>query len=138
MRSILVGVILGFTVLSVSDAAASSDALWRVFTGFWAGIDPEDGSLVHRSILCTRDGHCHVLGSDSYFTICASSEGRGRLEGEGTIQGRVLTVLDFMLTCADGESLSIRVTFTLGPRHGMAVEAPAPEDIPSITLHKLR
>ena len=106
------------------------------FIGLWAGVDLDDGSFTQRAITCEEDGTCQVLGSDQFFSFCPDSEGRGLLEGTGTIEQGVLSLPEFTLTCADGTSVGFPTIFSLDRRNGTLIEdtdgPPA-----AITFHRL-
>ena len=99
------------------------------------GVDPGDGSLTQRSIICDGEDVCRVLGSDSFFTLCGGEQ--GILEGIGTVERGVLHVPGFTLTCSDGASVSVDTTFTPDVRNGTLVEQTVSPDIAAITFHRL-
>ena len=136
MRRIDLAAIAATLVLGgVPVAGAASGVL--AFNGLFEGVDPDDGSLTQRQITCTVDGACEVLGSDTYFSLCAGSDGRGLLRGDGTVRDGVLEVEEFTLTCADGRSVTVSATFTLDPRTGTLFDEPDDPSISPVTLHRI-
>ena len=98
-------------------------------------VDPDDGSLTQRAITCDRDGLCEVLGSDTFFSLCDGTQ--GMLKGTETVQGGVLTMPGFTLTCSDGASVSVDTTFTPDLRNATLIEQTVNPEIAAITFHRL-
>jgi hypothetical protein len=136
MRCVAVMLLVGVTL---GGLPAASEAFWWRFTGLWAGVDPQDGSLTRFSILCAKDRHCKVLGSDTFFSFCASSNGRGSLEGTGTISGTILRVPGLTLTCANADTFSVNASFHRTYRYGHPTLVQEVDDasVLPITLHKI-
>lgn len=137
--------VLGASSIGAADAVRASSAGPRDFIGLWEGVDPLDGSLTQRAITCDHDDVCEVLGSDQFFSFCVVDEGEGReilqgrgfLQGSGTIEDGVLVLPGFVLTCADGRATpAFPTTFTLDPANGTLIEdTDGPP--PTIVFHRL-
>ena len=83
-----------------------------------------------------RTGACQVLGADQFFSFCPDDDGRGLLEGSGTIEAGVLNLPLFTLNCANGQSVGFPTVFSLDRSNGMLIEdTDGPP--PSITFHRL-
>lgn len=128
-------------LLACVAATPSLAANTRAFAGLFEGVDTNDGSLTQRQIICADGASCTVLGSDTFFSLCVDSDGRGILQGDGTIRGDVLSVPAFTLTCADGTTaVTVPTTFTLDRGTGTLVEQVDPTVAPtiqSITFHRI-
>ena len=86
-------IILGLVVPSGAMAQVNR----RNFVGLWQAIDSLDGSTQLLSITCSSKQDCDVRLNDTAFTdACPDQIGFAR--GEGSIQGRELTVV-LTLTC---------------------------------------
>ncbi len=67
------------------------------FVGLWSAIDIFDGSTQRLSITCPQRDACDVRLNDTAFTLSCPNQ-TGVAWGEGTINGRVLTV-ELSLCC---------------------------------------
>jgi hypothetical protein len=121
-RGLVVGVFVLPLLWPLAGGADGPRTRLADFVGLWAGIDLDDGSFAQRAISCERDRTCQVLGSDQFFSFCPGSEGRGLLQGTGTIADGVLDLPEFTLTCADGTSVGFPTIFSLDRRNGTLIE----------------
>ncbi len=99
-------------------------------------IDPGDGSLTQRQIRCAQDGSCLVLGADSLFSFCETNQ--GLLRGQGSIEGDILKVPDFTLTCIkDNQQVSVDTSFSFEPHNRTILEETVEPSISPIRFHKV-
>jgi hypothetical protein len=71
-----------------------------------------------------------------FFSFCPDDDGRGLLEGSGTIEAGVLSLPLFTLTCANGQNVGFPTIFSLDRSNGTLIEdTDGPP--PSITFHRL-
>ena len=137
-KSFILLMLLIILITFSSIACTNQEGQTKVspFSGLWEGIDPGDGSLTQRQITCTQDGSCLVLGADSLFSFCETNQ--GILRGQGTIEGEVLKVPDFTLTCIqDDKEVSVDTTFSLNSSHQTLLEKTVEPSISPITFHKI-
>ncbi len=137
-QSVLLLLLLIFTIMFSSIACTNHVGKTRVsqFSGLWEGIDTGDGSLTQRQITCAQDDSCLVLGADSLFSFCETNQ--GILRGQGSIDGNVLNVPDFTLTCIqDNKEVSVDTTFSLDLHNRTLLEESVDPNISPITFHKV-
>ena len=138
IKSVVLLMFLIFTIMFSSIACTNQDGKTRVsqFSGLWEGIDPGDGSVSEYQITCAQDGSCLVLGADSFVSLCYTNQ--GILRGQGSIDGNVLNVPDFTLTCIqDNKEVSVDTTFSLDLHNRTLLEESVDPNISPITFHKV-
>ncbi len=137
-QSVLLLLLLIFTIMFSSIACTNQEGKTRVsqFSGLWEGIDTGDGSLTQRQITCAQDDSCLVLGADSLFSFCETNQ--GILRGQGFIEGDILKVPDFTLTCIqDNQQVSVDTSFSFEPDNRTILEETVEPSISPIRFHKV-
>ena len=137
-KSIIVLMLLIIMIMFSSVACTNQGGKTRVaqFSGLWEGVDTGDGSLTQRQITCTKDGSCLILGADSLFSFCDTNQ--GILRGQGSIDGDVLNVPGFTLTCIkDNKEVSVDTTFSLDRHNLTLLEQTVEPSISPITFNKI-
>jgi hypothetical protein len=128
-------------VLASSANAAGERSFFglRSFIGLWEGIDPVDGGDSLRSITCSLDQSCELAATDSVITVCGG--GAGFAGGTGGFEGNELVFPDAVLTCPDGETVNLAISYERDPFNRTLVETTVVGDtgtiLPNIIFHKI-
>ena len=107
MRRFLAFSFLALLPLALAPSANAGNE--RPFVGLWEGIDPVDGGDSLRSITCDRDRSCQLAATDSIITLCG--RGAGFVGATGALDGDELAFPDAVLTCPNGETLNLSISY---------------------------
>jgi hypothetical protein len=143
MKWLLVLAAVALLPLAVgSSANAASERSFfglRSFIGLWEGIDPVDGGDSLRSITCSLDRSCELGATDSVITLCGG--GPAFASGTGGFEGDALAFPDAVLTCPDGRTVNLSISYERDPLNRTLVETTVVLDtdttLPNITFHKI-
>jgi hypothetical protein len=110
----------------VANAASSSrpsarhTPAARQFVGYWMGIDPLDGGDSRRGITRKSGGRFAVIGRDTVFTLCDSTDRAIVTVGDATPSGRSLVSDNFVISCTNnGQTIRLRLRYDVVDRNSI-------------------
>ncbi|WP_415406142.1 hypothetical protein ACLHDG_10275 [Sulfurovum sp. CS9] len=132
-------IVMVLLVFSSGAVAAETD---KLFNGLWEGIDPDDGSTVQVSIVCSKksNGECRMIARESYLHSC---EINGEAGGEGWYvgTGKVATDnkrrlnIEWTIYCKNGRTLEVKDNLIIYKAEKILILRS--EGIQDLTLHRV-
>jgi hypothetical protein len=131
-------VLASVALLPLAFASSANATSTLSFVGLWEGIDPLDGGDALRSITCFEDESCELAVTESVIILCGG--GPAFASGTGGLEGDQLVFRDVVLTCPDGASVDLTMSYERDPRNRTLVETAVVGDgttLPNIVFHKI-
>jgi hypothetical protein len=98
-----------------------------------------DGGDSLRSITCSLDRSCELAATDSVITLCGG--GPAFASGTDGFEGDELAFPDAVLTCPDGTTVNLAISYERDPLNRTLVETTVILDtdtiLPNIIFHKI-
>src|SRR5262245_30414610 len=140
MHRRIILVTLGVLALIVA-ANVRADQPARSFQGYWMGIDPVDGGDARRSFLAQADGTFAMIGRDTVFTLCDSTDRGVATFTDGVVTGRNQLASDTLtIRCFNSNAFVVlKVRFALTDANTMIETATLVDGTPVsiIVLHRV-
>ena len=110
------------------------------FVGYWMGIDPLDGGDSRRGITRNDDGTYSVIGRDTVFTLCDSSDRAIVTVDDAVVVRSALVSDNFVITCTnDGSTVELKVRYEVIDRNIVreTVTTQGGEPVDEIIFHRV-